>query len=168
MTAVAEIAKAVTPFATTFKTLVLPIANPVLVPPENRSDGDTADPAGTVKLPERVPPVNGKFREATPVKLAVMMPAEKFPEVSRATMALAVFKFVAVVAELLTKPALINVASLEFAIAAELAMSALTMSEVENTPDALLCTTPAEAKAGNEKPVGEIVTMVVPLAMKLS
>ena len=40
--------------------------------------------------------------EALPVNVAVMVPAEKFPEASRATIAEAVLAFVAVVAELET------------------------------------------------------------------
>jgi hypothetical protein len=65
--------------------------------------------------------------DAVPVKLAVMVPAVKLPLPSRATMALAVFALVAVVAELLTLPAVAIVASLVSTMAAEAFMSALTM-----------------------------------------
>jgi hypothetical protein len=49
---------------------------------------------------------------ALPFNVAVIVPAEKLPDPSRATMADKVFKFVAVVAELLTLPAVLIVASL--------------------------------------------------------
>lgn len=81
---------------------------------------------------------------ALPDKFAVIVFAEKLPEASRATMALAVFALVAVVAEFATLPALEIVANLVSAIAAVPLTSALTINEVDKTPDASLCTTPAE------------------------
>ena len=44
-----------------------------------------------VNVPERVPPVSGRFPEAIPVRLAVIVPAEKLPLESRKTPVLAVF-----------------------------------------------------------------------------
>lgn len=64
---------------------------------------------------------------AKPVKLAVIVPAVKFPLASRATMAEAVLASVAVVAELLTFPAVEIVANLVSAMPAEALMSAFTM-----------------------------------------
>ena len=64
---------------------------------------------------------------ANPVKLAVMVPAVKSPFTSLATIADAVFALVAVVAELLTFPAVDMVASFVSTIAAEALMSALTI-----------------------------------------
>ena len=64
---------------------------------------------------------------ALPDKAAVTVPAVKLPLPSRATIALAVLELVAVVALLLTLPAVLIVSSLVSAIAAAEAMSALTM-----------------------------------------
>ena len=65
---------------------------------------------------------------ARPVTLAVMVPAVKFPLASRATIVEAVLASVAVVAELLTFPAVAMVASLVSTIAADELMSAFTIS----------------------------------------
>jgi len=65
---------------------------------------------------------------ALPVRFAVIVPALKFPDASRATIADAVFAFVAVVAELLTLDAVEMVASLVSAMAALALMSALTIT----------------------------------------
>ena len=62
-----------------------------------------------------------------PVRFAVIVPAVKLPLASRATIALAVFAEVAVVAELLTFEAVEIVASLVSTMAADALMSALTM-----------------------------------------
>lgn len=137
-TAVDEIVSPVTPLATALSTLVLPIAKPVLVPPVNRSEGDTPEPAGIVTVPDSVPPVKGRLSEANPVKLAVIVPAEKLPEASLATIALAVFALFAVVAELLTSPVDVNVASLLLLMAADPLMSASTISEDVKRPAELL------------------------------
>jgi len=80
---------------------------------------------------------------ALPLKLAVIVPAEKFPEESRATIAFAVLALVAVVAELATLPTVEIVANLVSTIAAAGSTSAFTIKELDNNPDALLCTTPA-------------------------
>ena len=69
----------------------------------------------------------GALPLAVPVKLAVIVPAEKFPLASRATMALAVLAFVAVVAELATFPVVLICASFVSTMAALAEMSALTM-----------------------------------------
>jgi hypothetical protein len=61
----------------------------------------------------------------------VIVPAEKFPEGSLATMALAVFAFVAVVALLLTFPAVAIVANFVSTIPALELMSALTIVSAE-------------------------------------
>ena len=84
------------------------------------------------------PPLT-RFPLAVPVKAAVIVPAEKLPEASRATMADAVFADVAVVAELLTFKAVEIVASLVSTIPAEALMSALTI-----TPAAILVAFPTD------------------------
>jgi hypothetical protein len=75
---------------------------------------------------------------AFPDKFAVMVPAEKLPDESRATIALAVLRLVAVVAEFATLPAVLMVANFESVIAADDEISALTINELDNSPDALL------------------------------
>ena len=72
--------------------------------------------------------------------VAVIVPALKSPLASRATIALAVLAFVAVVAELLTLFAVAIVANLESAIAAEVEISAFTIS-----PSAILALVTASA-----------------------
>ena len=84
------------------------------------------------------PPLT-RFPLAVPVKAAVIVPAVKFPEASRATIADAVFALVAVVAELLTFPAVAIVASLVSTMPAEALMSALTI-----TPAAIEVELPTE------------------------
>ena len=71
--------------------------------------------------------------------VAVTVPAVKFPEASRATIADAVFADVAVVAELLTFDAVEIVASLVSTMPADALMSALTI-----TPAAILVALPTE------------------------
>ena len=78
-----------------------------------------------VKFPVTLPV---RFPVTFPVKFAVIVPAVKFPLASRATIAEAVFASVAVVAELLTLPGVAIVANLVSMIAAEVEMSALTIS----------------------------------------
>ena len=65
--------------------------------------------------------------EALPVKAAVIVQAVKLPLPSRATMAEGVLALAAVVAELLTLPAVAIVASLVSTMAAEAFISALTI-----------------------------------------
>ena len=77
--------------------------------------------------------------DALPVKAAVIVPAEKLPEASRATIADAVFALVAVVAELLTFDAVEIVASLVSTMPAEALMSSLTI-----TPEAIDVAFPTE------------------------
>src|SRR5260221_154002 len=93
-----------------------------------------------------VSPALSTFNDALPVTLpvrfAVIVPAEKLPELSRATIALTVLELVAVVAELATLPAVEIVASFVSTIAAAGSTSALTINDVDNNPAALLCTTP--------------------------
>jgi hypothetical protein len=66
------------------------------------------------------------FPVTFPVRFAVMVPAAKLPEPSRATIALFVFTAVAVVAELLTFPAVAIVASFVSTMPALALMSAFT------------------------------------------
>jgi hypothetical protein len=69
--------------------------------------------------PEHTSPVKAGIVvtvEALPFKHAVIVPAQKFLLASRATIALALFKFVAVVAELATQFAVVICANLAFAI----------------------------------------------------
>ncbi len=80
---------------------------------------------------------------AEAVKFAEIVPALKFPEPSRATIAFAVFALVAVVAELETLPAVLMVANFVSTIAAAGSTSAFTINDVLKAPAALLCTTPA-------------------------
>jgi hypothetical protein len=65
-----------------------------------------------------------------PVRFAVIVPAEKLPEASRATIALTVLALVAVVAELDTLPAVAMVASLVSAMAAAASTSVLVIVDV--------------------------------------
>ena len=82
--------------------------NPVVLPLLKVSDGAVNELEGKVKAPVIMPPVNSKFPLAFPVTLpvrfAVIFPAEKSPNESLATIALAVFRLVAVVAEFATNP----------------------------------------------------------------
>jgi hypothetical protein len=66
-----------------------------------------------------------------PVRLAVIVPALKLPDASRATIADAVEALAAVVAELLTLSAVLIVASLVSAILAAVLISALTITLAE-------------------------------------
>jgi hypothetical protein len=116
---------------------------PVVVLPVNTNDGNAVVPAGSCNVPVIVSPALSTFNDAAPVKLAVIVPAEKLPDESRATIAFAVLRLVAVVAEFATLPALEIVASFESVIAALGSISALTTNELVNNPAALLCTTPA-------------------------
>lgn len=151
------------PLTTTFTTLALPIANPVLLPPLNRSEGALLVPEGSVSEPVRVPPAKAKSSEACPVNAAVMVPAAKFPEASRATIAPAVFASVAVVAELATKPTAVNVDSLLLPMAAFEAISASTNNELVSNPEEELCTSPADEKLGTVTPDGETDNLFTPL-----
>jgi hypothetical protein len=65
----------------------------------------TVVPWGPVTSPARDPVKEAALPETFPVIFAVMVPALKFPEASRATMALKVLAELAVVAELDTFPA---------------------------------------------------------------
>lgn len=98
---------------------------------------------------------------ALPDSAAVIVPAVKLPEPSRATIALAVFALVAVVALLLTLPAVLMVASLVSAIAADALMSALTM-----VPSAIivLVTVPLSPVVMTVPVVAGSVIVVVPAA----
>ena len=68
----------------------------------------------------------------------MIVPAEKFPDESRATIALGVFALVAVVAEFATLPAVEMVANLVSVIPAFAAISAFTINEVDKLPEASL------------------------------
>ena len=73
-----------------------------------------------------------------PVVLAVIVPALKFPETSRATIALAVLALVAVVAELETLRAVAMVESFVSTMAADSETSAFTIPDTEAPPARLL------------------------------
>jgi hypothetical protein len=110
----------------------------------------TVDPCVPVTFPESVPVklVEDVDVDAFPIKSAVIVPAEKFPEPSRKTIVLAVLVDTAVVAAFETFPALTIVASFVSAIAAEGETSALTTKLDEKTPPAELWTMPAVRKRG--------------------
>ena len=69
--------------------------NPDVVLPVNTNDGNALVPADNCRVPVIVSPDLSTLFEALPVKLAVIVPAVKFPEASRATIVLAVFAAVA-------------------------------------------------------------------------
>jgi|SRR5579872_2884447 len=127
-----------TPLTSNDNTFAVAAESPVLVLPVNCNDGTAAVPAGNVNAPVIVSPDLSTFNDAAPVKLAVIVPAEKLPDASRATIAFAVFALVAVVAEFATLPAVLIVASLLSVIAADDEISAFTINELDNNPDALL------------------------------
>ena len=114
------------------------------------NDGAEANPVGNNKLPLSVPPVNGKFKlefpVTFPVKLAVIIPAEKLPDASLATMAKFVFAEVAVVATFAINKGVFNVNNLSFEIdPASFAfvtfisrMSIVAIKEVDKAPETLL------------------------------
>ena len=142
---------------------------PVLLP-VNSIDGADGEPAGSVSIPVRVPPAKGRSRDALPVTLpmraAVMVPAEKLPLVSRRTIVLGVFVFVAVVAEFATLPAVEMVASLLSVIAAEFEISALTINDDDKLPELSLWTTPVEVNPSIDTvPPEEILSCSVPLVL---
>jgi hypothetical protein len=76
--------------------------------------------------------------KAFPFKLAVIVPALKLPETSLNTIVEAVFKFVAVVAELDTFPLVVIVFNLESEMEAVPLISAFTIKEVERFPETSL------------------------------
>jgi len=123
--------------------------NPAPVP-TNKMEGAVESPKGTVSVPVNVSPVFNTFKEADPVtfpvRFEVIVVAAKLPDASLETMEFAVFASVAVVAELLTLPTVVMVASLVSAIAADGLTSALTIKEDVNKPAPLACTTPKDAK----------------------
>ena len=89
--------------------------------------------------------------------------ALKLPDTSRATMAEAVFKGVAVVAVLATFPDDEMIANFVSTIPAAASMSALTIKDVDNAPDAELCTIPVVVKLGKETiPVADARLKPVP------
>ena len=101
-----------------------------------------------VKAPVIVPPLSGKFPLALPVTLpirfAVIVPAEKLPVLSRATIADTVLRFVAVVAEFETRPAVVSVANLLLLIPALGEMSSSTIKLLDKTPKLFAWTTPVD------------------------
>src|SRR6266852_5015574 len=131
------------PFISNDNVFAVAAEKPVLVLPVNLIDGLAAEPAGIINVPVIVSPALSTFNDAAPVKLAVIVPAEKLPDPSRDTMAFAVFALVAVVAELATFPAVLIVASFVSTIPAAGSTSALIINELDNKPDELLWTIPA-------------------------
>lgn len=112
---------------------------PVLVLPANCSEGFAAEPAMTVKVPIMLSPARNTFSvEVAVIETAVMMLAAKLPVLSRCIMVLGRLRLVAEVAELSTLPGVLMVASLVSAICALAAISALTISELNSCPVALL------------------------------
>ena len=87
--------------------------------------------------PSIVPPANGKFKLANPVKLAVIVPAEKLLDPSRKTIVFVPNELVAVVAELLTFPLVEIVANFASVIVASV-ISALTIKLELKAPLELL------------------------------
>ena len=87
-----------------------------------------ANVEGAPVIPLQATPLAVVAVEALPVRLAVIVPAEKFPEASLETMALAVLAFVAVVAELLTLPEVAMVANFVSTIPADALISASTIA----------------------------------------
>ena len=69
--------------------------NPEVVLPVNTNDGNAVVPAGNCNVPVMVSPALSTLLDALPVKLAVIVPAAKLPEASRATIVLGVFVLVA-------------------------------------------------------------------------
>jgi len=120
---------------------------PAVVLPVNTRDGNAEVPAGSCNVPVMVSPALSTLFDALPDKLAIIVPAEKLPEASRATIVFGVLRLVAVVAELATLPAVVMVANLVSTIAAAGSTSAFTINEVDKLPDASLCTTPAVVNA---------------------
>ena len=93
--------------------------------------------------------------DALPDNAAVIVPAVKLPLASLATIALAVFKFVAVVAELETLPAVEIVDSFESAIEpANMALVTLVAPIAVTPPDVIVTS-----------PVTAVLTQVVPEAI---
>jgi hypothetical protein len=80
--------------------------------------------------------------EALPLNVAVIVPALKFPLASRATIALAVFAFVAVVAEFDTLPAVAIVANFVSTIPAAELISALTIESAVIAADIAMLALP--------------------------
>ena len=56
---------------------------PVVVLPVNFNEGNAFVPAGICNAPVIVSPASNTLSDAAPVKLAVMVPAEKLPDPSR-------------------------------------------------------------------------------------
>ena len=111
-------------------------------------------------------------------KSAVINPAEKLPDASRATIAEPVFAFVAVVAELFTLPAVEIVASLVSAIAASDLMSALTIvsdailvasatAPVPSNDTALAVTSPVREKFCPDASADAVVALPVTAPVRL-
>ena len=119
-------------------------------------------PAGSVSVPVIVSPDLRTFSDAAPVKLAVIVPAEKLPDALRATIAFAVLAEVAVVAEFATLPAVEMVANFVSTIAAAGSTSAFTINELEINPEALLCKIPAVLNGVmvNELEITSSVTLI--------
>jgi len=137
--------------------------NPVVVLPVNTNDGNAVVPAGSCNVPVMVSPAFNTFADAAPVKLAIIVPALKFPDASRATIAFAVLTLVAVVAELATLPAVEIVANLVSTIPADADTSALTTRELDNNPVTSLCTTPAVVNPSIVTPDAPIFICSTPL-----
>ena len=106
------------------------------------------------------------FSIASPLKVAVIVPAAKSPFESRSTIVFAVFALVAVVAEFATLPAVVMFASFESVIPAFAMISELVISDVDKLPNASLCTTPAVVNPSMETvPPEDIFMLSTPLVL---
>jgi hypothetical protein len=132
--------------------------SPVVVLPVNTSDGAVVVPAGSCNVPVKVPPVSGRSNDACPVtlpiKFALIVPAEKLPELSRTTMSFATLEL-----EMFANLSLVIVAAV---------MSASTINELVNNPAALLCTTPAVVNPSSVRPDALRFICSTPLTSKES
>jgi hypothetical protein len=131
---------------------------------------NTVAPWVPVTFPTRGPVNEAALPEVFPVREAVIVPAEKLPLTSLATIALTVLALVAVVAELATLPTVEIVASLESTIPA-----LVFIIELMTTPGAITVADCAPVTFPARDPVKEVVLpevfptreAVIKLAVKL-
>ena len=112
--------------------------NPVVRAPLKFKAGDAVELFGKVRDPVIASPAFKTFNDDAPANEAVIVPAEKFPEPSLATIVFIVFVAIAVVALLLTLPVVEIVANFVSDIAAAESISAFVIKDVDNTPELLL------------------------------
>src|SRR5579863_7563997 len=141
---------------------------PLVVLPVNTNDGNAVVPAGNCSAPVIVSPALSTLFDALPVRLAMIVLAEKLPDASRATIVFGVLRLVAVVAELATLPAVLMVFNLVSTIPADADTSAFTINDVDKSPAALLCTTPVVLNPSMVTPLELIFICSTPLVSKES